>query len=72
MLTDKGLAVQGNRATANISTRTNLSASTTDTTINFVIAEDPSAPYIDHHGARAVLLAVAQRRRAARPRIRRA
>jgi hypothetical protein len=38
--------VQGNRATANISTRTNLGASTTDTTINFVIAEDPSAPYI--------------------------
>ncbi len=46
MLTDKGLHVQGNRATANISTRTNLSASTTDTTINFMIAEDPSAPYI--------------------------
>jgi len=46
VLTDKGLAVQGNRATANISTRTNLSASRTDTTINFVIAEDPSAPYI--------------------------
>ena len=46
VLTDRGLAVQGNRATANISTRTNLGASTTDTTINFVIAEDPSAPYI--------------------------
>ena len=46
VLTDKGLAVQGNRATANISTRTNLTASTTDTTINFMIAEDPSAPYI--------------------------
>jgi uncharacterized protein involved in outer membrane biogenesis len=46
VLTDKGLAVQGNRATANVSTRTNLGASTTDTTINFVIAEDPSAPYI--------------------------
>jgi uncharacterized protein involved in outer membrane biogenesis len=46
VLTDRGLAVQGNRATANISTRTNLSASRTDTTINFVIAEDPSAPYI--------------------------
>jgi hypothetical protein len=46
VLTDKGLAVQGNRATANISTRTNLGASTTDTTINFVIAEDPSAPYL--------------------------
>jgi uncharacterized protein involved in outer membrane biogenesis len=46
VLTDKGLAVHGNRATANIATRTNLGASTTDTTINFVIAEDPSAPYI--------------------------
>ncbi|MPZ32385.1 MAG: AsmA family protein [Rhodospirillales bacterium] len=46
VLTDRGLAVQGSRATANISTRTNLGASTTDTTINFVIAEDPSAPYI--------------------------
>lgn len=46
VLTDKGLQVQGNRATANISTRTNLGASTTDTTINFVIAEDPSAPYL--------------------------
>lgn len=46
VLTDKGLNVQGNRATANISTRTNLGASTTDTTINFVIAEDPSAPYL--------------------------
>jgi len=46
VLTDRGLAVQGNRATANISTRTNLRESRTDTTINFVIAEDPSAPYI--------------------------
>jgi len=46
VLTDKGLQVQGNRATANISTRTNLGALTTDTTINFVIAEDPSAPYL--------------------------
>ncbi len=46
VLTDRGLNVQGNRATANISTRTNLNASTTDTTINFMIAEDPSAPYI--------------------------
>ena len=40
VLTDKGLIVQGNRATANIATRTNLAASTTDTTINFMIAED--------------------------------
>ena len=46
IVTDRGLAVQGNRATANVVTRTNLVASTTDTTINFVIAEDPSAPYL--------------------------
>ena len=46
VLTDKGLAVQGNRATARISTRTNLGASTTDTTVNFYIAEDGAAPYL--------------------------
>ena len=46
VLTDKGLAVQGNRSTANISTRTNLAASTTDTTVNFMIAEDTSGPYV--------------------------
>ncbi|CAN5671325.1 hypothetical protein BH11PSE3_BH11PSE3_47350 [soil metagenome] len=46
VLSDKILAVQGNRATANISTRTSLGAATTDTTINFVIVEDPSAPYL--------------------------
>ena len=46
VVSDKGLVVQGNRATANIATRTNLTASTTDTTINFVIAEDGSAPYL--------------------------
>jgi len=46
VLTDKGLVVQGDRATANVATRTNLGNSTTDTTVNFVIAEDPSAPYI--------------------------
>jgi uncharacterized protein involved in outer membrane biogenesis len=46
VLTDKNLAVQGDRATANVATRTNLGNSTTDTTINFVIAEDPSAPYL--------------------------
>ena len=46
VLTDKGLVVQGDRATANVATRTNLVNSTTDTTINFVIAEDPSAPYL--------------------------
>ncbi len=46
VVTDKGLTVQGNRATAQIATRTNLGNSTTDTTINFIIAEDPSAPYL--------------------------
>lgn len=46
VLTDKGLVVQGNKATANVITRTNLAASTTDTTINFMIAEDTSAPYL--------------------------
>ena len=46
VLSDKGLVVQGNRATANIATRTNFGNSTTDTTINFMIAEDGSAPYL--------------------------
>lgn len=46
VLTDRGLSVQGNRATARISTRTNLGARTTDTTVNFYIAEDGSAPYL--------------------------
>ena len=46
VMTDKALVVQGNKATANISTRTNLAASTTDTTINFMIAEDGSSPYL--------------------------
>jgi len=46
ILSDKSLIVSGNRATANIVTRTNLVASTTDTTVNVMIAEDGSAPYI--------------------------
>ncbi|HEY4167972.1 MAG TPA: AsmA family protein [Reyranella sp.] len=46
MLTDKSLVVSGDRATANIATRTNLVNSTTSTTVNFMLAEDPSAPYI--------------------------
>ncbi len=46
MLSDKNLVVSGNRATANIASRTNLVTSTTDTTVNFMIAEDGSAPYI--------------------------
>jgi uncharacterized protein involved in outer membrane biogenesis len=46
VLTDKSLVVQGDKAAAVISTRTNLAASTTDTTVNFTIAEDGSAPYL--------------------------
>ena len=46
MLTDKSLVISGDRATANIVTRTNLVNSTTNTTVNFVLAEDPSAAYI--------------------------
>jgi hypothetical protein len=46
ILTDKGLIVQGDRATAHVATRTDLTRSVTDTTVNFVIAEDASAPYI--------------------------
>jgi uncharacterized protein involved in outer membrane biogenesis len=46
VLSDKNLVVSGDRATANVLTRTNLVASTTDTTVNCMIAEDPSAPYL--------------------------
>jgi hypothetical protein len=46
VLVDKSLVVQGDRATANVATRTNLVSSTTDTTVNFMIGEDSSAPYI--------------------------
>ena len=46
VLTDQNLALQGNRATANIATRTDLANATTDTTINFMLAEEPSAPYL--------------------------
>jgi uncharacterized protein involved in outer membrane biogenesis len=46
VLTDRSLVVQGDRATANVATRTNLANDTTDTTVNFVIGEDSSAPYI--------------------------
>jgi uncharacterized protein involved in outer membrane biogenesis len=46
VLTDKSLVVKGNRATANVATRTNLATSTTDTTVNFMIAEDSSGPYV--------------------------
>jgi uncharacterized protein involved in outer membrane biogenesis len=46
VLSDRSLIVQGDRATANIVTRTNFVASTTDTTVNISIAEDGSAPYL--------------------------
>ncbi|MBS0221181.1 MAG: AsmA family protein [Proteobacteria bacterium] len=46
VVTDQGLLVQGDRATANIATRTDLATSTTDTRVNFVIAEDTSGPYV--------------------------
>jgi uncharacterized protein YhdP len=46
VLSDKNLVVSGDRASAHIATRTNLAAQTTDTTVNLVIAEDPSAAYI--------------------------
>jgi len=46
VLSDRSLLVQGDRATANIVTHTNLVASTTDTTVSIAIAEDPSAAYL--------------------------
>jgi AsmA family/AsmA-like C-terminal region len=46
LLTDRDLTLRGNGATASIATRTDLSRATTDTTINFVLAEEPSAPYL--------------------------
>jgi uncharacterized protein involved in outer membrane biogenesis len=46
VLSDRSLVIQGDRATANVATRTNLANATTDTTVDVMIAEDPSAPYI--------------------------
>jgi hypothetical protein len=46
VLTDQGLVVQGDRATASVFTRTNLASATTDTTVNFSTAEDPGVPYL--------------------------
>jgi hypothetical protein len=46
VLTDRNLTLQGNRAVANIVTRTDLANAATDSTINFMLAEDPSAPYL--------------------------
>ncbi len=45
-MTTNSLAVQGNRATARVTSRTNLVASTTDTTVNFYVAEQPSTTYL--------------------------
>ncbi len=46
VLTDRNLTLQGNGARASIATRTDLAKATTDSTINFMLAEDPSAPYL--------------------------
>lgn len=46
MVTDRNLTLQGQGVSANIIVRTDLGLATTDTTINFVLAEDPSAPYL--------------------------
>jgi uncharacterized protein involved in outer membrane biogenesis len=66
VLTDKNLVVSGDRITAHIATHTNLAAATTDTTVNFVIAEDPSAPYVTATPARTAC--EPELRRDARPR----
>ncbi len=46
VLSDRNLRLQGRGATASIFTRTHLENATTDTTINFTLAEDPSQPYL--------------------------
>lgn len=46
LATDRNLALRGNGVTAGIATRTDLARATTDTTISFVLAEVPSAPYL--------------------------
>ncbi|WP_296343328.1 AsmA family protein [Reyranella sp.] len=46
VLNDKNLVLQGNRATARVVTHTNLANATTDTTINFMLAEEPATPYL--------------------------
>jgi hypothetical protein len=46
VLSDKNLRLQGSGATASIHTRTSLEAATTDTTIDFFLAEEPSLPYL--------------------------
>jgi uncharacterized protein involved in outer membrane biogenesis len=46
VLSDRNVVISGDRATANIVTRTNLVQKTTATTVNFVLSEEPSAAYI--------------------------
>jgi uncharacterized protein involved in outer membrane biogenesis len=46
LATDRNLTLRGNGVTAGIATRTDLARGTTDTTINFVLAEVPSASYL--------------------------
>lgn len=46
LATDRNLTLRGNGVTAGIAMRTDLARATTDTTISFVLAEVPSAPYL--------------------------
>ncbi|MDI1286829.1 MAG: AsmA family protein [Reyranella sp.] len=46
MLSDRDLRLQGSGATASIHTRTSLENATTETTIDFFLAEEPSLPYL--------------------------
>ncbi len=46
VLSDRRLQIQGSGATANVFTRTSLENATTDTTIDFTLAEEPSTPYL--------------------------
>jgi hypothetical protein len=46
IVNDRNLVLQGNRATARIVMHTNLANATTDSTINFMLAEEPAAPYL--------------------------
>jgi len=46
LMTDRNLTLRGNGVTAGIAMRTDLARATTDTTVSFVLAEVPSAPYL--------------------------
>ena len=46
LMTDRNLTLRGNGVTAGIVMRTDLARATTDTTVSFVLAEVPSAPYL--------------------------